>query len=415
MEDLKRKYGDDRRTDISDEELGDVDRDDLITEESMVVVLSQRGYIKRTQLSVYQAQNRGGKGIMGAKNDEEDPVEHVFVSSTHAYLLFFTDLGKVYWQKVYDLPLGSRTAKGRALVNLLQLGEDERVSQCLAVKDFDEDHFLIMATRKGLVKKTVLSAYGRPLKGGLIAINLDDDDKLIDVRIVSKADDVMLATRDGMSIRFSAEDARAMGRATRGVKGIKLVGEDVVVGMVVTEEEGTLLTVCENGYGKRSPFGPGDVSEEPDTDEEPEAGSEEAAADEEVAKYSGNMRYRRQNRGGKGLRDIKTTKRNGKVIDILAVADDDEVLMVTGGGKIQRVRASDISQVGRNTQGVRIIRLDEDDTLVSIARIPANLVDEAELTPPVTEPTAPESLAEESETKPAETEPAESPDEDSTE
>jgi DNA gyrase subunit A len=415
MEDLKRKYGDDRRTDISDEELGDVDRDDLITEESMVVVLSQRGYIKRTQLSVYQAQNRGGKGIMGAKNDEEDPVEHVFVSSTHAYLLFFTDLGKVYWQKVYDLPLGSRTAKGRALVNLLQLGEDERVSQCLAVKDFDEDHFLIMATRKGLVKKTVLSAYGRPLKGGLIAINLDDDDKLIDVRIVSKADDVMLATRDGMSIRFSAEDARAMGRATRGVKGIKLVGEDVVVGMVVTEEEGTLLTVCENGYGKRTPFGPGDVSEEPDTDEEPEAGSEEAAADEEVAKYSGNMRYRRQNRGGKGLRDIKTTKRNGKVIDILAVADDDEVLMVTGGGKIQRVRASDISQVGRNTQGVRIIRLDEDDTLVSIARIPANLVDEAELTPPVTEPTAPESLAEESETKPAETEPAESPDEDSTE
>jgi DNA gyrase subunit A len=218
-----------------------------------------------------------------------------------------------------------------------------------------------------------------------------------------------------MSIRFSAEDARAMGRATRGVKGIKLVGEDVVVGMVVTEEEGTLLTVCENGYGKRTPFGPGDVSEEPDTDEEPEAGSEEAAADEEVAKYSGNMRYRRQNRGGKGLRDIKTTKRNGKVIDILAVADDDEVLMVTGGGKIQRVRASDISQVGRNTQGVRIIRLDEDDTLVSIARIPANLVDEAELTPPVTEPTAPESLAEESETKPAETEPAESPDEDSTE
>ena len=203
MEDLKKKYGDSRRTDISEEELGDVDRDDLIAEEPMVVVLSRRGYIKRTQLSVYQAQNRGGKGITGVKIDEEDPIEHVFVSSTHAYLLFFTDRGKVYWQKVYDLPLGSRTAKGRALVNLLQLDENERVSQCLAVMDFDEDHFLIMATASGLVKKTVLSAYSRPLKGGLIAINLDDDDELIDVRIVSKEDDVLArhAERDVHSLR----------------------------------------------------------------------------------------------------------------------------------------------------------------------------------------------------------------------
>ena len=378
MEELKKKYGDNRRTDISEEELGDVDKDDLITEEPMVVILSQRGYIKRTQLSVYQAQNRGGKGITGAKSDEEDPIAHVFVSSTHDWLLFFTDRGKVYWQKVYDLPLQGRTAKGRAIVNLLQLGEDEHVSQCLAVKVFDEDRYLIMATRKGLVKKTVLSAYGRPLKGGLIAINLDDDDALIDVRIVSKEDDVLLATRSGMCIRFSAEDARAMGRATRGVKGIKLAGGDEVVGMVVAEEGGTLLTVCENGYGKRTPFGPADVnSEEPETDEELDA--DDSDSEEEVAKYSGNIRYRRQNRGGKGIRDIKTTKRNGKVIDILAVHDDDEVLMVTGGGKIQRLRASDISQVGRNTQGVRVIRLDEDDKLVSIARIPAEIVDEAEL------------------------------------
>ncbi len=403
MEDLKKKYGDSRRTEISEEELGDVDRDDLITEEPMVVVLSRRGYIKRTQLSVYQAQNRGGKGITGVKIDEEDPVEHVFVSSTHAYLLFFTDRGKVYWQKVYDLPLGSRTAKGRALVNLLQLDENERVSQCLAVMDFDEDHFLIKATRKGLVKKTVLSAYSRPLKGGLIAINLDDDDELIDVRIVSKDDDVVLATRNGMSIRFAAEDARAMGRATRGVKGIKLVGDDKVVGMVVVEPEGTLLTVCENGYGKRTPFGPGEVGEEPETDEEAEV--DENAPEEEVAKYSGNMRYRRQNRGGKGLRDIKTTKRNGQVIDILAVSDDDEVLMVTGFGKIQRLRARDISQVGRNTQGVRIIRLDEDDKLVSIARIPAEVMDETELEGP---PRAAQPQAEVQESSPAETEPPES-------
>ncbi len=397
MDDLQKKYGDKRRTDISEEELGDVDRDDLITEEPMVVVLSQRGYIKRTQLNVYQAQNRGGKGITGAKNDDEDPIEHVFVSSTHAYLLFFTDRGKVYWQKVYDLPLQGRTAKGRALVNLLQLDENERVSQCLAVKDFDDEHFLIKATRNGLVKKTVLSAYGRPLKGGLIAINLDDDDALIDVRIVSKEDDVVLATKEGMSIRFSTEDARAMGRATRGVKGIKLGKDDHVVGMVVADTDGTLLTVCENGYGKRTPFGVGDVSDEevetPIESAEEAGTGNESEVEEEAAKYSGNMRYRRQNRGGKGLRDIKTTKRNGKVIDILAVADDDEVLMVTGGGKIQRLRARDISQVGRNTQGVRIIRLDEDDKLVSIARIPGEIVDETEPeTPP--NPVAEETNAE---------------------
>lgn len=385
MDELKKKYGDARRTDISDEELGDVDKDDLITEEPMVVILTQRGYIKRTQLSVYQAQNRGGKGITGAKSDEEDPIQHVFVSSTHAYLLFFTNRGKVYWQKVYDLPLQSRTAKGRALVNLLQLGEEERVSQCLAVKEFDEDHYLIMATRNGLVKKTVLSAYGRPLKGGLIAINLDDDDELIDVRIVSKEDDVLLATREGMCIRFSSEDARAMGRATRGVKGIKLGKGDLVVGMVVAEESASLLTVCENGYGKRTPIGSADsAAEEMEAEEDSEITEDDNGSDEEEAiKYTGNVRYRRQNRGGKGLRDIKTTKRNGKVIDILTVADDDEVLMVTSGGKIQRVRASDISQVGRNTQGVRIIRLDEEDKLVSIARIPAEIVDETEAAPPV--------------------------------
>ncbi len=408
MEDLKKKYGDKRRTDIADEELGDVDKDDLITEESMVVILTQRGYVKRTQLSVYQAQNRGGKGITGAKSDEEDPIQHVFVSSTHAYLLFFTNRGKVYWQKVYDLPLQSRTAKGRALVNLLQLGEEERVSQCLAVMEFDEDHFLIMATRNGLVKKTVLSAYGRPLKGGLIAINLDDEDELIDVRIVSKEDDVLLATREGMCIRFSSEDARAMGRATRGVKGIKLGKEDQVVGMVVAEESASLLTVCENGYGKRTPIGSDEAADEPEVEEEldsnlseDDAGSEE----EEVAKYSGNAHYRRQHRGGKGLRDIKTTKRNGKVIDILAVVEDDEVLMVTSGGKIQRVRAADISQVGRNTQGVRIIRLDEDDKLVSIARIPAEIVDETQAAPPVKEEPklpAPETFVEDSETEDAE-------------
>ncbi|MGH3450147.1 MAG: DNA gyrase C-terminal beta-propeller domain-containing protein, partial [Haloechinothrix sp.] len=391
MLELKRKYGDTRRTEITDEELTEVDKDALITEEPMVVTLSQRGYVKRTQLSVYQAQNRGGKGILGARTDEEDPIEHLFVASTHAWLLFFTDSGKVLWQKVYDLPLQGRTAKGRALVNLLSLREGERVTQCLAVQEFDEDRYLLMATRNGTVKKTLLTAYARPLRGGIIAIKLDEGDRLIDVRIVSPGEDVVLATRKGMAIRFTEDDARAMGRATRGVKGITLVGDDSVVGMVVARPGLDLLTATENGFGKRTPFGSGEAvggetEEEPETIE-PEAeleGAEPGLPEGEAATgaesngapaYRGNMQYRRQRRGGKGLRDIRTTARNGQVVDVLAVSDDDEVLMVTAFGKIQRIRASDISRVGRNTQGVRIIRLDEGDKLVSMAQIPGEVLE----------------------------------------
>lgn len=379
MVELQGKYGTDRRTTISDEELGDVNRDELITEESMVVTLSRRGYVKRTALNVYQAQNRGGKGIAGAKSDEEDPIQHLFVSSTHAWLMFFTDRGKVYWQKVYDLPLQGRTAKGRALVNLLRLDEGERVEQCLAEKDFGDDRFLIMSTRKGIVKKTVLSAYGRPLKGGLIAINLDDDDRLVDVRIVSEGDDALLGTSGGMAIRFSEADARAMGRATRGVKGIKLKKSDVVVGMAIAADDRTLLTVCENGYGKRTPFGSGDPVGDTSTAEDVNGddNNDETAATEE-ATVSSSAKYRRQSRGGQGLKDIKTTDRNGPVIDVLAVHADDDVLMVTAKGKIQRVRANDISLIGRNTQGVRVIRLDKDDKLVSVARIPHEILGDEE-------------------------------------
>ena len=386
MLELKKKYGDARRTEISDDELTDVDAGDLIAEEPMVVTLSQRGYVKRTPLTTYQAQNRGGKGIKGAVSDDEDPIQHLFVSSTHDYLLFFTDRGKVYWQKVYDLPLQQRVSKGRALVNLLSLQEDERVSNCLAVNNFEDDRFLLIATRGGLVKKTPLSAYGRPQKGGIIAIRLDEGDELIDVRIVSAGDDVVLATHDGMSIRFSQEDARSMGRATRGVKGITLMRGDAVVGMVVADENMTLLTVCERGYGKRTPFGPAEMEngdeesleiigdDEPITDDTELEIDGEEGLDEAAKAYRGNMRYRRQRRGGKGLRDIRTSTRNGKVIDATAVADNDEVLMVTAGGKIQRIRAEDISQVGRNTQGVRVIRLNDADALVSIARIPGEVV-----------------------------------------
>lgn len=398
MAELKRKFPDARRTEITDEELIEVDKDELIEEEPMVVTLSQRGYIKRTPLKTYQAQHRGGKGIMGARTDEEDPIEHLFVSSTHAWLLFFTNYGKVYWQKVYDLPQQGRTAKGRALVNLLSLSEGERVQDCIDVRQFDDQHFLLMATRNGIVKKTALSAYSRPMRGGIIAIKLEEGDALIDVVKVAAGDDVVLSTANGMSIRFSESDARAMGRNTMGVKGISLSPGDEVVGMVVAEPDASLLTVCEHGYGKRTPFGPG-VLEGDEADGEAAAESEvdELAEESKVAEPLGGeppgatgageapdeeagpetrsaMRYRRQKRGGKGLRDIKTTPRNGRVIGILSLHEGDDVLMVSTAGKIQRIRAADVREIGRNTQGVRIMTLDEGDALASIARIPAEVV-----------------------------------------
>ena len=384
METLKSKYGDKRRTEISEEELSNVNKDDLITEETMVVTLSNRGYIKRTQLTTYQAQNRGGKGITGGKNSEEDAMEHLFVTSTHAWLLFFTNFGKVYWQKVYDLPLQGRTAKGRALINLLNLDDGEEVENCIGVKDFDDEHFLLMATKNGIVKKTALTEYSRPKQGGIIAIRLKEGDELVDVVVVGPGDDVLLATASGMTIRFPHTNARPMGRATAGVRGIKLGKDDELVGIVVANPEMCLLTACENGYGKQTPFGQGGSvpdltddgeSEESTSDDENQTDiSEPESEDSEVQTERSGFHYRSQNRGGKGIRDIRTTARNGKVVAILAVSDDDEVLMVTTGGKIQRLRAGDISVVGRNTQGVRIIRLEDDDKLASMARIPSEIV-----------------------------------------
>lgn len=388
MQEIKEKYGDKRRTAITDEELGVVTREDLIAEEMMAVTLSHRGYIKRMEIDTYKAQKRGGRGITGAKTDEEDPIEHLFVASTHDYLLFFTDRGKVFWQKVYDIPLLNRTAKGRAVVNLLNLQEGEKVFNCLAVREFDQVRQVVMATRQGTVKKTALAEYGRPKAGGIIAIKLEDDDELIDVVLVSPGEDLLIATANGMAIRFSQEDARSMGRATFGVKGIDLVEGDYVVGMVVANPEMDLLTVCENGYGKRTPFGPGELADEAtETDETPDltdgaadiAGEQpegETAGDENGESVKSGISYRRQRRGGKGLRNIKTTDRNGKVVDIAAVHDKDEVLMVTAGGIIQRIRAGEISRIGRNTQGVRIIRLDEGDKLVSLARVPPEEIEE---------------------------------------
>ncbi len=364
----------------------------------MVVSHQQQGYIKRTPLSTYRAQHRGGKGLTGAKTEEEDPIEHLFVASTHAYLLFFTNQGKVYWQKVYDLPQLGRDSRGRAVVNLLNLQEgEEQMADAGRSATSPTDHFLIMATRSGLVKKTALAAYSRPMKGGIIAIKLREGDELVDVVSVTSR----RRTRAGHAQRhghpLQAVRRPPDGPHTSGVKGIRLSEQDAVVGMVVADPETTLLTVCAKGYGKRTPFGQavaddtegdaangdeaaldaeGAAEPEDKTAEAPASEAEPAEGEEgedAAAGYSGNQRYRRQRRGGKGLRDIRTTDRNGKVVDIVSVTDDDEVIMITARGKIQRVRAADISQIGRNTQGVRIIRLDEGDTLVSLARIPAKI------------------------------------------
>jgi len=355
---LVHKLGSKRRTELSDEEVGDVNIEDLIEEETMVVSISHNGYIKRTAASTYRAQRRGGKGVKGAKADEDDPVEHLFVTSTHDYLLFFTNRGKVYWQKVYNLPQLSRDAKGRAIVNLLNLAEGEKIADCRAIRDFDEPgHYLMMATRKGLVKKTELKAYRRPLKSGMIAIKLKDGDELVDVVVAAAGQEVVLATAGGLAIRFKESDARPMGRNTSGVKGITLAGDDQLVGMVIADPEATLLTACANGYGKRTPFGVNNSGANGDDQENSDEGSS-------------GFRYRTQNRGGKGVRDIKTTNRNGPVIGIAGVRDDDELIMMTSRGKIQRIKASDIGAIGRNTQGVRIMSVDRGDTLTAIVRVP---------------------------------------------
>jgi DNA gyrase subunit A len=409
LQELKRKHGDERRTEISGDEIGEIDLEDLIEEETMAVSISSNGYIKRTPIKSYRAQHRGGKGLTGAKTEEEDPIQHLFIASTHDYLLFFTNRGRVYWRKVYDLPQLARGARGRAVVNLLNLAEGEQIADCRAIRDFDRpDYYLLMATACGLVKKTNLAAYGRPQKGGIIAIKLREGDELVDVVVAGASDEIVLSTARGMAIRFRQSDIRPAGRNTMGVKGIRLRKEDLVVGMVVADSEASLLTVCANGYGKRTPFGPNSTepadlgalagegdAEGPESDEladaelpqsshagEPsqetaEEGPDADAVDADAVDadaeegISSSRSYRTQHRGGKGLHDIKTTDRNGPVIGITRVRDSDEVMMISARGKIQRIPVSDISTIGRNTQGVRIMNLEESDKLVAIKRVPA--------------------------------------------
>ncbi|MBM3960280.1 MAG: DNA gyrase subunit A [Planctomycetes bacterium] len=348
-EDLKEmveQYGDARRTVVSDEEVGNFVAEDLIPDEMMVVTVTHQGYIKRTALDQYRTQGRGGKGVSGAETKEGDFLWNLFVASTHDFLLFFTDKGRVYWKKVYELPSLGRTAKGRALANVVEAQEGEKITAILRVESFD-DRFLVTATKKGLIKKTALEQYSRPRAGGIIAVGLEDGDSLVGVNLCRAGQSIVLGTADGMSIRFEEADARAMGRSAVGVWGIRLEDGDEVRDMVVTDGTGSLLTVCENGYGKRTP-----VEE-----------------------------YRSQSRGGKGIIDIKTSDRNGKVVNLLAVADDDEVMLITKDGQIVRTKVDQISVVGRNTQGVRCIALNDGDKLVSVARIPRE------------EPVAPEAAA----------------------
>jgi DNA gyrase subunit A len=400
LEEISRKFGNDRRTVIDGEELGNYNMEDLITEETMVVTISHQGYIKRIPATTYRAQKRGGKGIAGLRAEEEDPVEHLFVASTHAYLLFFTNQGKVYWQKVWEIPQMSRESRGRAVVNLLNLTPDEKIRDCVVVRDFNlPGHFLMMATKKGIVKKTQLEAYSRPKKGGIIAIKLREDDELVDVVIAKPKDQIVLSTANGMAIRFSESDARSMGRNTSGVKGISLKKGDELVGMVVAEPEATLLTVCELGYGKRTTFGPGDEMAGRDlnvlgdeNNEDPSLEEVIEEPEEETEDLSSANRYRTQRRGGKGVIDIKTTKRNGRVIGIVPVSDLDELMMMTVRGKIQRVAAKDISVIGRNTQGVRIMSLDEGDTLTAIVRVLPEDIDEAAIEAAQVPPTVPDTL-----------------------
>ncbi|TSA01694.1 MAG: DNA gyrase subunit A [Planctomycetaceae bacterium] len=373
--DLENKHADERRTEISGEAADIRDMAELITEASMVVTISRAGYIKRTGSITYRAQRRGGKGLTGARTDDEDPIEHLFVASTHDWLLVFTTLGKVFTLRVFELPELARDARGRALVNLLELEPGEKVADCRAVGGFEAtEQYLMLATRRGVVKKTALEQYSRKRSKGLIAVKLREGDELIDALVTCAGDELVLSTANGLAIRFPESDVRPMGRGTSGVRGIRLSSKDRLVGMVVADPEATLLTVCSNGFGKRTLFGVGTAISGPaPTGDEESIEPEVSNVDSDITddESSGSqVRYRTQHRGGKGVRDIKTTARNGEVVAVVSVRDEDEVLMMTSRGKIQRVAVREIKPIGRNTQGVRIMRLDEGDSLAAVVRVP---------------------------------------------
>lgn len=337
LTDIKAKFGDPRRTQIIDLS-HEITLEDTIVEEDMVVTISHTGYIKRSASSLYRAQRRGGKGKSGMKTKEEDFVEHLFVASSKDYMMFFTDLGRVYWLKVYEIPEGGRATRGKAIVNLLNLQNGEKITAILSVKEFDDERFILMSTRYGVVKKSPLKEYSNVRVGGIIAINLDEGDRLIAAALTDGKQHVLLASRNGKSIRFSEDDARAVGRVSRGVRGMTLEGDDVVIGMEIIKadaESSTIFTVTENGYGKQT----------------------------ELAEY------RVQSRAGKGIITIKTTERNGHVVNLMQMTDINDLMLITDQGKILRASVSQFSVIGRNTQGVRLMVLEPGERIVAVARL----------------------------------------------
>jgi DNA gyrase subunit A len=333
LEEIRERYGDERRTEIiaSSE---DIDVEDMIAEEDMVVTVSHSGYIKRNPVSLYKSQHRGGRGKVGMGTKEEDFVEKIFIASTHAYILIFTKQGRLYWLKVYQLPHAGRAAKGKAIVNLINISGGERIATVVPVREFSAGKSLVMATKKGIVKKTPLGAYSNPRAGGIIAISIDESDELIDVQLTTGDQDVFLGTRKGKAIRFKETDIRSTGRTARGVRGILIDADDAVVGMEIPREGSSILTISENGFGKKTA----------------------------VAKY------RLQNRGGKGIINFKTVRRVGYVSGILQVSGDEDVILISDTGKIIRLKAEEVPLIHRVTQGVKLIDLEPEERLVGLAR-----------------------------------------------
>ena len=334
LKEIKEKYGDERRTQIVDQS-EEISIEDLIVEEDMAVTISHEGYIKRNPVTLYRAQRRGGKGKIGATTKEEDFVEYLFIASTHSYILFFTTIGKVYWIKVHELPQATRAARGKPIVNLLHLEPGEKVSAFLSVREFQEGRFVVFATKKGLIKKTELMSYANPRANGIRAIALEDRDEVIGVRLTDGQQEIILSTAEGQSIRFKEEQVRPTGRGTYGVVGMRLDEGDAVVSMEILSLGAAILTVSDNGFGKRT-----------EMDE-----------------------YRLQSRGGKGIITMKATEKTGRVVGVQQVTEDDQLMLVTNKGKIIRLRIKDIRVIGRNTQGVHLIDLEEGERVVSLARV----------------------------------------------
>ena len=331
---VREQYGDERRTEIA-VDYEDLDIEDLIAEEDRVVTLSREGYIKTQSLSEYATQRRGGRGKSSTRMKDEDVIEQLLVANTHSWVLMFTSLGRVYWKKVYELPQGARGARGRPLVNVIPLGENERVNAMLPVREFVDDHYVFFATQQGVVKKTALVDFSRPRQGGIIALDLREGDRLVSAAITDGERDILLFTNAGKAIRFNESDVRVMGRTAAGVRGIRLAEGQRVVSLLVADEEAQVLTATENGYGKRTP-----ISE-----------------------------YPVHGRGGQGVIGIQTSERNGELIGATLVRDEDEVILITNTGTLVRTEAAQISSVSRNTQGVMLIRLGKDEKLAQIERV----------------------------------------------